>query len=226
MKQIFTISFCILLTYAASGQQLGLQFGKSISNFKFVDSEGKQLEGLQKDDNFFMTLDYRQGIFLETFHSKMFMNVGLGYNKYGSSGSDAVLNNYYKWNVTYLGLNIGVDYLVYRNRSIMVFAKASASPEFLIYGQQTLNNQVFNLVGEEDFESPIFFFRGGLACQFQISDEASVFLQYMGGKSYNFNGSSEKLNIIAHNIGFGLIFNLIKDPYQTEWRGNRKKLKN
>ena len=172
-----------------------------------------------------MTLDYRQGIMFDTFKGNMYMNLGLGYNRYGSSGSDVVLYNSYSWDVTYLGLNLGLDYMFYRNRSLLLFAKISASPEFLIHGSQNLNNQIISLTGEEDFESPIFFFRGGLALQFQISDEASVFIQYMGGKSYNFNGNAEKLNILAHNVGFGIIFNLIKDPYQTEWRGNRKKIK-
>ena len=156
----------------------------------------------------------------------MYGVLGLAYNRYGASGSDLVLNNYYSWDVTYLGANLGLDYNFYRNRSLMFFAKLNVSPEFLVRGSQTINNQIFDLIGEEDFESPILFVRLGLGMQFEISDEASVFIQYMGGESFSFNGSSEKLNIISHNIGFGILFKLIKDPYQTEWRGNRKKLKN
>ena len=225
MKKIFLIAILIFPSFLVIGQELGLQFGKSISKFKFVDSDGVELDNLQRSDNFFMTLDYRQQIMLETFNGKMYMDMGLGYNRYGASGSDAVLNNSYSWDVTYLGINLGLDYLVYRNRSVMFFAKMSVAPEFLLHGSQTLNNQVYDLRGEEDFESPMYFFRGGAGMQFEISDEASAFVQYMGGKSYTFNGSSEKLNIIAHNVGFGMIFKLIKDPYQTEWRGNRKKIK-
>jgi len=151
------------------------------------------------------------------------MDAGLGYNRYGSSGSDAVLNNFYTWDVTYLGLNLGADYVFYRNVNLVFYAKTSVSPEMLIHGTQTLNDDVYNLAGEEDFNTPIIFLRGGLGTQFQISDEASVFVQYMIGKSYGLSGDPEKLNIISHNVGFGLLFNLIKDPYNTEWRGNQRK---
>ncbi len=225
MKHLFTLFLFFATVFSAHTQELGLQFGKSISNFQFRDSQGQELKGLRKADNFFMSVDYRQKIMLETFREKMHLNAGVGYNRYGSSGSDVVLDNYYSWEVTYVGVNLGLDYVFYRNRSLMVYVKALGSPEFLIHGTQNLNNHVYSLRGEEDFESPIVFVRLGLGGQFAISDEASVFVQYMGGKSFSFSGNAAKLNIIAHNVGFGILFKLIKDPYQTEWRGNRKKLK-
>jgi chemotaxis protein MotB len=36
----------------------------------------------------------------------------------------------------------------------------------------------------------------------------------MGGKSFNFNNDPEKLNIISHNVGFGVLINLSKGRYQ------------
>lgn len=222
MKKIIPVFFLILSAFMAEAQELGLQFGKSVSNFQYIDSKGVELKDLQKTDNFFMTAEYRQMIIKKPFKNRMFMDVGFAYNRYGSSGSDAVLDNYYTWDVNYLGVNLGADYVFYHNKNLVFYIKTTISPEFLIQGTQTLNNDVYNLVGEEDFNTPMFFFRGGLGTKFRISDEASVFVQYMGGKGYNF-GSSEKLNIISHNIGFGLLFNLIKDPYQTEWQGDKRR---
>lgn len=223
MKKILLISILTAGTFLVKAQELGIQFGQSISNFQFEDSQGTELQGLQKTDNFFMTLDYRQPIFLKTFKQRMFMDVGFGYNRYGSSGSDAILDNYYTWDVTYIGLNLGVDYVFFRNRNILFYGKALASPEMLIHGTQTLNNDVYNLSGEEDFDTPIIFFRVGMGAQFEISDEASAFIQYMGGKSFDFSGNAETLHIVSHNFGCGILFNLIKDPYKTEWKGDDRR---
>jgi hypothetical protein len=92
----------------------------------------------------------------------------------------------------------------------------------LLHGTQDLNDHKFNLVGADDFDAPFLFARLGLGAQFQITDESAVFIQYMGGKGYALNGNPEKLNIICHNIGFGLLFRLIKDPFHIEYRGNQR----
>ena len=198
-----------------SAQELNFQVGKSVSKFKFQDSQGDNLENLQGTDNFFMTLEYRQNILKNIFKENLFTDLGIGYNRYGSTGSDPSLDLYYAWDVTYLGINLGLDYAFYRPGNFTFYAKMTASPEFLIRGTQTLNEQVYSLVGEDDFDSPIFFFRGGLGVQYKISRQTSAYIQYMGGKSYNFNNDSEKLNVISHNIGFGVLINLSKGQYQV-----------
>ena len=225
MKKYIFLILLISVAFAVNAQELGIQFGKSVSTFKFEDTEGVELQNLQKTDNFFMTLEYRHGILLEPLNGNMFLDIGIGYNRYGSSGSDAVLNNYYTWDVTYLGFNLGLDYVVYRNKSITFYVKTTVSPEILIHGTQTINNESYNLVGVEDFDNPILFVRLGAGAQFDISEAASVFVQYMGGQSFGFSGSTEKLNIISHNIGFGVLFNLIKDPYQTQYKGRSRRPK-
>lgn len=219
LTPICLLMFGSLLTEA---QELGLQFGKSISNFQYRDSEGRDLQGLQKTDNFFMSGEYRQNAFKEPFNYRMFLNVGLAFNRYGASGSDVLLDNYYSWDVTYLGVNLGLDYVFFRNNNVQFYAKTTVSPEFLLHGTQDLNNHKFDLVGEEDFDAPFLFIRAGLGAQFQISNESSVFVQYMAGKSYGLKGDPERLNIMCHNIGFGLLFRLIKDPYHIEYRGNQR----
>ncbi|MEX1238103.1 MAG: hypothetical protein WEB30_00240, partial [Cyclobacteriaceae bacterium] len=96
------IPLCLLLSGSllAEAQELGLQFGKSISNFQYSDSEGRELQGLQKADNFFMSGEYRQNMLKDPLNYRMFLDVGFAFNRYGSSGSDVVLDNYYSWDVT------------------------------------------------------------------------------------------------------------------------------
>jgi chemotaxis protein MotB len=162
-----------------------------------------------------MTLEYRQNILKKYFEKNLFADIGIRYNQYGSAGSDPAVDLYFAWDVTYIGINLGLDYAFYRPGRFIFYAKATASPEFLIHGTQRLNDQVYNLVGEDDFNSPIYFFRGGLGVQYQLTDQAMVYIQYMGGKSFNFNNDSEKLNIVANNFGFGLLIKLSKGKYKT-----------
>jgi len=225
MKRTIHILILILSVGSVKAQELNIQFGDCISNFKYSDSQGDEIQGFESTGNFFMALEYRHNIPAGNANQKLFLNLGLGYNKYGSSGSDVTVDNYYEWDVTYLGINLGLDYVFYRNRYLKFYAKGTASPEFLIHGTQTINNQVYDLVGEEDFNTPMYFFRLGVGAQFQISDRTSGYIQYMGGKSFQFDSNPESLNIVVHNIGFGLLINMSKEPYPTEWEGRNQRKK-
>jgi flagellar motor protein MotB len=118
------------------------------------------------------------------------------------------VDNHFSWDMTYLGINLGLDYEFYRPGNFTFYGRAMVSPEFLLRGTQTINNQVYDLIGEDDFDTPMLFMRLGLGAQYRISELISVYLQYMGGKSYALKGDSEKLNLISHNIGLGVLFNL------------------
>ena len=85
----------------------------------------------------------------------------------------------------------------------------------MIQGTQTLNNQVFNLTEEEDFKTPIYFFRAGTGAQFKISEKLSAFAQYTYGKSGTFKKIQGSLKIEAHNFGIGLLINIAKVPMGT-----------
>lgn len=208
MKTVLLFASLMLSAAVMRAQELNLQAGGSVSKFKFRDSQGNTLQNIHSTDNFFMTVEYRRNILKKIFKDNFYTDLGIGYYRYGATGSDATLDNYYAWDVTYLGINLGLDYEFYRPGRFTFYAKGEASPEFLLRGAQTLNDQVYDLVGEEDFDTPIIFFRGGLGVQYQISPVTSIYTQYMGGKSYSFKKDSEKLNIISHNFGIGVLINL------------------
>ncbi len=190
-------------------QQVALQAGQVFSEIRFVDSFGSELQNLQPVNHFFMLAEYRSSIFSEQLNNKLFGSVGLGFNGYGSNGSDRVLNNYYEWDLSYLGLFLGLDYEVFTAGSFTGLINIKASSELLVRGSQVLNTQVYDIKGEDDFDTPITFFRGGLGVKFQLTSDAAIFAQYMIGKSYSFfdQGTSE-LNIIAQNFGIGLFTNM------------------
>ena len=88
----------------------------------------------------------------------------------------------------------------------------SAALEILVRGTQTINNQVFNLVGEDEFNNTIFFGRGSLGMKYPISNNTSIYANYKYGRTVLIGQSNavdkEELNLIAHQFGIGLIINL------------------
>lgn len=207
MKKILVVALLFAGVTAVKGQHIYFETGKTISSFNFEDSQGESLDNLQKTDHVFMSLGYRRSIFTKN----LYLTAEGSYNSYGAIGSDRDVGNYFEWDVTYLGARVGLDYELFHTGNFTYFIKGAASAEFLIRGTQTLNDQVYTLQGESDFDTPIYFFRGGLGIQYKVSQKLSVFTQYMYGRSGTFKNIEGKLNINAHNFGFGLLINISKD---------------
>ncbi len=201
----FLFSFFIL---SIQSQQLFFEFNKTSSTFDYKNSQGQGLTNILPKSNNNMGIGYR----FPAIKNKLSVVIGLSYNNYGAIGSDQILDNFYEWDITYAGLNVGFDYKLLEMRDLLFSFKTNLSTEFLVQGAQTLNNQVFNLVGEDEFNQSLFFVNAGLTMQYPISDKASIYAQYMFGKSFTvFKENSidnEKLNIFAHGIGIGIIVKL------------------
>jgi hypothetical protein len=79
-------------------------------------------------------------------------------------------------------------------------------------GTQTINNQVYNLKGAEQFDKPLLIAQGGIGVKYYASKSIAVFVQYTGGKSFSVfksdSDDTEKLNIITHTISLGLNISL------------------
>jgi len=206
MRKFILFATCLLCVSSLKSQQLYLETGKTISSFDFKNSQGGKLENLRATDHTFLSLGYRKSIFTE----RLFLNVIGNYNTYGAIGSDGALDNFFEWDITYLGISAGFDFEFYKPGNFTFYIKATAASEFLIQGTQTLNNQVFNLPGEDDFDTPIYFFRGGLGVQYRLSEKLSVFTQYRYGIAGTFKDIQGDLKINAHNFGLGLLVNLSK----------------
>lgn len=197
------------MTCHAYCQQLYMELGKTSSAFDYQNSAGQTLDNLQSTSQTYLKLGYRDVLnFKETLH----FSVGGTYNGYGAIGSDAILDNFFEWDVTYLGLEAGLDYRLFRLRDFSFYLKGMASVELLIQGNQTLNNQVFNLVGEEEFNNTIFFLRGGLMMTYPISRNTVITANYALGKTALLDQGNEtdneQLKLMAHQFGFGIIINL------------------
>lgn len=190
------------------GQVIYSEIGQTISSFNYKNSAGGTLGNLQSGTNTYLGLGYK----FPLKEDKTNIILGSLYSNYSALGSDAVTDNYFEWDVSYIGVNVGAEYRFARSREFVFFIKATASLEYLLRGVQTLNNQVFKLSGEDEFDNLISTPRIGLGVQYPISNKAALYVQYQYGYSFSLINSnpddSEKLSISTHNIGIGIVIKL------------------
>ena len=192
-----------IFSFQSFSQEILMETGVAFTSFDFKNSQGEELDNLQPTTNNFISLGYRQNVLKEILH----VVGGLNFNKYGAVGSDDSINLFYEWETSYLGIYLGLDVKVFSTEKISFYLRGITSSEFLLQGTQTLNNQVFDLKGVEEFDSNTFFFRGGAIIEYNISDNLSIFAQYKYGQSTE-NGDVEKLKYISSEIGLGLVVKL------------------
>ena len=109
-------------------------------------------------------------------------------------------------------METGLTYYFARSRSFQFYIKPTLSLEYLIRGTQTLNNLVFTLSGEDEFDNLLLVPRMAIGLQYPISNKAALFLNYSYGRSFSLVNArpedNEQLNINMHQIGIGILIQL------------------
>ncbi len=200
------------------GQQLYMEVGKSRSAFNFWNSEGEELDGLESTLRDFAAIGFRKHVHKKV--PRLHYVLGASYNRYGARGTSLdEYKYYYDWDAIFIGTHFGVEYdfLTIRdkskaNRGLTFYARLALAPEFFVKGTQTIDDQVVDLMGVEQFDSPYFFMRGGAGVIYCLSNTVAIFAQYMYGKGVRLfeakPDDNETLHIITHHLGFGVFVNL------------------
>lgn len=197
----------LLMSFSGFCQQLYIELGTTISSFDYENSQGRPLDNLISKSKSYFGMGYRQNI---NANKTLFLSLGASYTSYGAIGSESSIDNFFEWDVSYLGIKAGLGVKLFELRDLTFLMNGSIASEFLIRGNQTINNDVFNLVGEEEFNTTILFFRGGVEMQYPVSKSTAIFVGYTYGKSVLISPgeNSEKLKLSAHQFGLGFIINL------------------
>ena len=208
-KNYAVFIFVLLTSFSCFCQQLYVELGTTISSFDYKNSQNRQLDNILSKSNSYYGMGYRQVI---NDDKTLFLSLGATYNNYGAIGSENSIDVYFEYDVSYLGLKAGLGLKLFELRDLTFLANASLATEFLIRGTQTINNDVFNLVGEPEFNNTVFFMRGGAEMQYPISTSTAIFVSYSYGRSLLISSgeNSERLNLVAHQFGLGFIINLPK----------------
>lgn len=198
----------VFLNTFSFGQVIYGELGQSISTFSYENSAGGTLDNLQAGTNTYLGLGYK----IPVKGDKLGILIGALWSNYSALGGDARTDSYFEWDVSYAGLNFGLDYKFARSKEFVFFIKLMTSTEYLIRGTQTVNNQVFNLTIENEFDNFILVPRVGIGVQYPLSKTAALYAQYQYGMSFSLvDGTpedTEKLNIVTHQVGLGIVIKL------------------
>lgn len=207
MKKLLIYSL-LLATFSSFGQQVFFETGLNVSDFNFRNNEGEYLENLQSKTQNYITAGYKHRIFTDGLN----ISTAISYNNYGAIGSDPVLQNFFEWDISYLGFNLGLDYEAFKVGNFAFYISAGGSAEYMTDGVQTINNQVYNVKDVEEFKDIAYFFRSGAGLRFDISDTAKMYFQYAyaTGLALNDNNNSSvtRLTIGVDTIGLGIMVDI------------------
>ena len=208
--KINILMLLLLTATIATAQQLYVEGGKTMSSFDYKNSQGNSLDNLQATAHSFIAIGYRNQLLIKNLH----LSFGTSYAGYGAIGSDDTVGNYMEWATNYLGVNVGIDYELFKVNETKFYIKGTNSVAFLLQGTQTFNNRVIDLKNRDDFDKTLFNFRAGFGFSHPISENLSLYAQYMHGRSLNLSEgtantpSQEELRIVSDNISFGLLINI------------------
>ena len=136
------LAFGIMFFNSSSvfSQQLYMEYGSTISTFDYENSQGQPLDNLLSKSRSYFGMGYRKVI---NSNRSLFLSIGASYSSYGAIGSENSIDNYFEWDVSYLGIKGGLELKVLELRDLTFFINGSVASEFLIRGNQTINNDVF-----------------------------------------------------------------------------------
>jgi hypothetical protein len=209
MKKI-ALMLLLLTATISTAQQVYLEGGKTMASFDYKNSQGNSLDNLQATAHSFMAIGYRNQLLIKN----LYLSFGTSYAGYGAIGSDDTVGNYMEWDINYLGVNVGLDYELFKVNETKFYIKGTNSVSFLLQGTQTFNNRVIDLKNRDDFDKTLFDFRAGFGFSHPISENLSFYAQYMHGRSLDLSegtantADQEELRIVSDNISFGLLLNI------------------
>ena len=206
MKSTLLALLLFICTGSALAQELSFEGGKSITKFEFKDVIANSLQNLQSANHNYLSIGYRQNLFGE---QVKFIG-GLGFNTYGSFGSDSAIEGSFQYETTYLGIYSGIDIGVINAKRFALHAKAMVAPEFFLQGTQIFNGEVFNLRNNEDFDTPVIFLKAAVSFEYKISQGMAAFFQFRVGQGNQLNKSESgaELTYLSTDFGLGLIVDL------------------
>ncbi len=205
MKRLLLFPIVFLVMLSVQAQQIVAEIGRTTARFDYTDSEGGELDNLFSKSNISFLAGYRMPVY-----KRIHVLAAAQFNQYNVYGSDEIYDNSFSWDVQYLGLSLGIEGDVWKYKQFSLLLRATAEPQFLISGTQTVNGQVNSLKGVEEFDRPFLFARGGIGVNYCLEDRIAVTMRYSYGKGWPLGKteSDEKLSILSSTISIGLLISV------------------
>lgn len=176
MKKLWTAIALTTIAFSGFSQSsITVEASQNITNFKFTNSLGEQVEGYSPNYSGGYALGYRYGL-----ENGMFFPVKVGMRKGGATY--IYDNSNYQWELQYFEARLGLGY----NYSFGKFgAHISATGYYgmLLKANQRINNEDFDIRSSGDIAKGDYGVFISPGANFQVNDYISVYvdLNYMLG---------------------------------------------
>lgn len=177
--------------------------GSNVTDYSFKSSEGEMTTKLQSGTGSSYEIGYSSALKGQ----KLFYDVSITLNEYNAvAGSPA---NSYKWDSKYMGVQNALSYHFPVGKRFQLMLNGGLNIATIIYGKQTSNGVVYDLVDEDEFAGLLFSPFVGAHAKLKLNELGFLSLGYSYSKSLNpFNVSPDKLSFNTNQILFGIHFNI------------------
>ncbi len=201
MIKNYLLLFTLITSFQLFSQEVYFLAGSNITKYSFKSSQGDITTPLQSGKG----ASFEAGYAIPLKYKDIFYDVSITLNDYNTiAGSFA---NSYKWETKYIGVQnaMRINFPISSNFQLGLNGGLNISK--IIYGKQTSNGVVNDLMGQDEFSGVFFSTFFGAYTKYSVNDFGYISLGYSFSKSLNpFNVSPDKLSFNTNQIMFGIHF--------------------
>lgn len=221
MRGVMRVSILlILLAFSVQGfaQQIVAEVGRVNTRFNYQASTGTSNTELSffPESGFAYTAAYR-GLW----GTNAAWRLGMRYQRLGQRATDPLFDRTYHWDAQYLGAHTQLDIEYLRRENLGLLWTGGADLQWLIAGQQTIGNDIYDLRGTEQFNTPYAFLHTGLQGRYCLDSHIAVTAsyRYAYGLAVGAGSDPETLHFHTHTISVGLFigFTYCKYCFKTHF---------
>jgi hypothetical protein len=209
-KQIqISLLSAIFLPAALFGQSIYIETGlNAFSKINYSNSNGIDYTSEQSKAQFRSELGFKYAL-----TKKLKTNFGVSKEQYSFilDQETPMMNISSHFELDYLGINVGLDYLIHKKNKFKLFACSTFSGNFLSRGERIdrlFDEEVnsLNLIDDPNFSQMRYDAELGLSFNYTISYLASVYASYKFNQSITAKENNlESYNFNAHVFSIGLV---------------------
>lgn len=207
MKKNHLFIYITLFTQFILAQEVFLKVGNNTTTYKYKNSAGQGLSGLENGNGVSLELGYKEQFIRRrhNYDSNFGYYVAIALNEYNAKAN---ASGSHEWETKYLGLQYATYYSFLTDTKFNVELQLGLQLATLLSGKQRTNDTYFNLKDSDEFNKPLFMALPGVEFEYKMGSIGEFILGYEYGFTLRkAKENKETLNFNNHNIYFG--FNLL-----------------
>ncbi len=203
MKTKLLLFSLFIMCHLVSAQEIFFKAGKNLTSYSYSSSAENQILKLKSKIGANYEIGYRQNV-----KEKFNYQASFTLNQFNSFSTNEVQS--YSWNTTYIGLQNGIGYILFKNqKNLSIELKGAVNLATIVDGKEVINGVVYDIRKLSEFKGLFFQPSIGLDLKYPISDSCMVSLSYNFSNAFKLShATDEKLAFINNQIQFGLHFPL------------------